>query len=69
MLKFPEHSKDAPEFIGSCQLNGRDLPGTAIGVLKNEDGAENLLAVVAWKIDEKEKKFVQIPTDGASLLP
>ena len=65
VLKFPKHSKESPQFIGSCQLNGHDLPETAIGVVKNEDSAEKSLpAVAAWKIDEKEKKFVQIPTDG-----
>src|SRR5215468_11671018 len=40
VLKFPKHSKDAPAFIGSCQLNGHDLPGIAIGVIRNEDGVE-----------------------------
>src|SRR5213075_977960 len=39
VLKFPNHSKESPAFIGSCQLNGRDVPGTAIGILKNENGA------------------------------
>src|SRR5262252_10312773 len=64
VLKFPKHSKDSPEFIGSCQLNGHDLPGTAIGVLKNEAGVETLPAVVAWKIDEKQMKFVKLETEG-----
>ena len=63
-LKVPKHSKEAPEFVGSCQLNGKDLPGFAIGVLKNEDGAETLPAVSAWKIDEKQKKFVELKTEG-----
>jgi hypothetical protein len=27
-------------------------------VLKNENNSENLPAVVAWKIDEKQVKFV-----------
>lgn len=64
ILKFPKHSKDSPEFIGSCQSNGQDLPGTAIGVLKNEDGVEKLPAVTAWKIDEKQLKFVELKTEG-----
>jgi hypothetical protein len=64
VLKFPKHSKDAPAFIGSCQLNGHDVPGTAIGVLKNEDGAEILLAVIAWKIDDKQMKFVELKIEG-----
>jgi hypothetical protein len=41
VLKFPKHSKESPAFIGSCQLNGRDLPGTAIGVLENENDTKN----------------------------
>jgi len=64
VLKFPKHSKDSPEFVGSCQLNGRDLPGYMIGVLKNEEGTAMLRAVTAWKIDEKQKKFVELPTEG-----
>jgi hypothetical protein len=24
VLKFPKHSKDSPQFIGSCQSNGHD---------------------------------------------
>jgi hypothetical protein len=63
VLKFPKHSKDSPEFIGSCQLNGHDVLGTAIGVLKNEDGVEMLPAVIAWKIDDKQKKFVELQTE------
>lgn len=63
-LKFPKHSKESPEFLGSCQSNGQDLPGTVIGVLKNEDGVEKLPAVAAWKIDEKQVKFVELKTEG-----
>ncbi|HWY40211.1 MAG TPA: hypothetical protein VNX27_05395 [Chthoniobacterales bacterium] len=63
-LKVPKHSKQSPEFVGSCQLNGKDLPDYAIGVLKNEAGSDFLPAVSAWKIDEKQKKFVELKTDG-----
>lgn len=66
VLKFPKHSKDTPAFVGSCQLNGHDLPGTAIGVLKNEGGAKILPAVNAWKVDDKQMKFVELKTDGLS---
>jgi hypothetical protein len=62
VLKFPKHSKDSPAFIGSCQLNGHDVPGTAIGVLKNENGVEILPAVSAWKIDNKQMKFIELNT-------
>ena len=64
VLKFPKHSEDSPQFIGSCQLNGRDVPGSAIGVLKEENGVEMLSAVIAWKIDEKQMKFVKLETEG-----
>jgi hypothetical protein len=63
-LKFPKHSKESPQFIGSCQLNGHDVSGTAIGVLKNEQGVEIIPAVIAWKIDEKQTKFVKLETEG-----
>jgi hypothetical protein len=64
ILKFPKHSKDSPAFIGSCQLNGHDVPGTALGVLKNENGVQILPAVSAWKIDDKEMKFIELKTEG-----
>ena len=64
VLKFPKHSKESPAFIGSCQLNGQDLPGTAIGVLKNEEGSKSLAAASAWKIDEKQMKFVELKPEG-----
>jgi len=64
VLKFPKHSKNSPQFIGSCQLNGHDVPGTVIGVLKDENNSENLPVVVAWKIDDKQTKFVQLQTEG-----
>jgi hypothetical protein len=64
VLKFPKHSKESPEFMGSCQLNGHDVPGTVIGVLKNEDGVKILPAAAAWKIDEKQMKFVELKPEG-----
>jgi hypothetical protein len=64
VLKFPKHSKETPQFDGMCQLNGKDLPDVVLGVLKNEEGAPMLQAIVAWKIDQKQKKFVSLPTEG-----
>jgi hypothetical protein len=64
VLKFPKHSKDSPQFEGSCQLNGHDVEGVVIGVLKNEEGAAMLPAAKVWKIDEKQKKFVVLQTEG-----
>jgi hypothetical protein len=68
-LKFPKHSKDEPQFVGSCQSNGHDLPGVVVGVLKHEESAGALAAVKVWKIDEKEKKFVDLPTAGLRCGP
>jgi hypothetical protein len=64
VIKIPKHSKETPEFVGSCQLNGKELPGIVVGVLKNEEGAAKLPAVKVWKIDEKQKKFIELPTEG-----
>jgi hypothetical protein len=64
VLKFPKHSKESPQFVGSCQLNGKELPDVVIGVLKNEPGATTLAAGQVWKIDEKQKKFVTLPPEG-----
>jgi hypothetical protein len=63
VLKFPRHSKDSPQFIGACQLNGSDVPGTIIAVLKNDQNTRNLPAMVAWKIDEKRMKFIGLQTE------
>ncbi len=60
VLKFPKHSKESPQFVGSCQENGKDLPGTAIGLLKSEEGSAMLQVMSAWKVDEKNKKFVKL---------
>jgi hypothetical protein len=64
VLKFPKHSKEAREFIGLCQLDGKNVPGEAIGVLTNEDGAKTLPVTIAWKIDTRLKKFVKLEIEG-----
>jgi hypothetical protein len=33
-------------------------------VLKNEEGVDILPAASAWKIDDKQKKFVKLQTEG-----
>lgn len=64
-VKFPQHSKDTPQFVSSgCQVNGKELPDIFIGVLKNEEGAPMLSAQKVWKIDQKKKKFVEFPIEG-----
>jgi hypothetical protein len=64
VLQFPEHSKASPEFIGSCRVNGKELPGELVAVLNNQPGDENLPAKFAWKIDTKKAKFVKLVTEG-----
>ncbi len=66
VLKFPEHSKASPQFVGSRQLNGHDVPGSAMGVLKNEDGVKMLPAVIALEdrreTDEVRRRWALNPT-------
>jgi len=63
-LQFPQHSKASPEFIGSCEVNGKQLPGEMVAVLNNQAGAEKLSAKFAWKIDKKNAKFLKLATEG-----
>jgi hypothetical protein len=64
VLKFPAHSKDAPEFIGSCRIDGKEMPDTILAVLENRGGAEALPAKAAWKVDQAGKKFVKLAAEG-----
>ena len=63
-LKFPKHSKETPQFDGFCELNGKELKEVVLAVLKREGSAAKFHALQAWKIDEKQKKFVPLSTDG-----
>jgi len=62
-MKFPPHSKDSPQFVGSCQNSKGPVPGTIIAVLKNEHG-DLLPVTIGWSIDEKQAKFVPLKTEG-----
>jgi hypothetical protein len=64
VLNFPPHSKGSPEFIGSCRINGNEMPDTIIAVLENRRGAAALPAKAAWKIDVAGTRFVKLPTEG-----
>src|SRR5207244_11135788 len=55
VIKIPKHSKETPELVGSCQLNGKDLQDEIIGVLKYEEDAEQVPAVTEWRMEEKQK--------------
>ena len=69
VIKIPKRSKETPEFFGRCQLNGKDVPDEIIGVLRNEEGGTSLPAVKVWKIDQTQKKFVELPTEGLRCGP
>ncbi|MGH8321691.1 MAG: hypothetical protein ACRESX_05605 [Gammaproteobacteria bacterium] len=64
VLPFPSHSKDSPEFIGLCKADQMEMPNVLIAILNPKSGTNNLTASVAWKIDEKNKRFVKISTIG-----
>lgn len=66
VLSIPHHSKKTPEFIGECQVNNKEVPGVVVAILDNEPELETLSARVAWKINEKSKRFVKLSTKGLS---
>lgn len=66
VLKVPPHSKKSPEFIGACEVNGKETKTIVVAILDNEkeNDAQTLPAKIAWKIDEKKAKFVSLPAEG-----
>lgn len=64
VLQVPAHSAQAPQYVGSCRIDGKEKPGTMIAILRNEQAAPDLAASAAWSIDEKAKRFVALPTTG-----
>jgi len=73
VLPFPHHSRTSPMFIGACQRDGKETPGTVVAVLNNSAGYNakdeklaktTLKATAAWKIDETKEKFVTQPPEN-----
>ena len=64
VLPFPAHSRRSPAFSGICQLDGRDLPDVFVGVLNGEGATDSLPVLSAWKIDQKNAKFVKASSEG-----
>jgi hypothetical protein len=64
VLKIPPHSRNTPEFNGPCTMNGAAIPGVVVGILDKKAGGADLPATVAWRVDEKEGKFIPLPTAG-----
>ena len=73
VLPFPRHSRTSPMFIGACQTDGKERPGTVVAVLNNSAASNPkdeklakpmLKAAAAWKIDETKEKFVKQLTEN-----
>ena len=64
VLLFPTHSFDAPAFIGTCKINGKSDRTGIVAVLIRKKDMNEFPASIAWKIDEKLKRFVKISTEG-----
>jgi len=64
VLPIPPHSKSAPLSEGICKLNGKPMKESTLAILREQTGAEDLSAEVAWRVDEKAIKFVKMPADG-----
>jgi hypothetical protein len=66
VLKVPPHSKTSPLFFGRCEMSGKESKDIVVAILDNEKdtSASVLTAKVAWKIDQKEMKFVSVPVEG-----
>jgi hypothetical protein len=73
VLLFPHHSATSPMFIGTCQADGRPIPGIVVAVLNNSTGhnpkdqklaGTMLKATAAWRIDKTKEKFMQQATDN-----
>jgi hypothetical protein len=74
-IRFPPHSEMSPAFSSLCKLDDKELPDIFVGVLNAEVTGDQLPALAVWKIDLKDAKFVQAPTEGlrcprrASFMP
>lgn len=76
VMPFPPHRRASPEFAGICQRNGRTQPDAVVAILDMRGArvgasahysaadATTLPAKVAWRIDERSKRFVALPTTG-----
>lgn len=63
-IRFPAHSEMSPAFSSLCKLDGKDVPDIYVGILDAAVTGAELPALVAWKIDLKEAKFIKEPVEG-----
>ena len=75
VLQIPAHSLRLPlSFVEKCQVGGKDVPDAVIAVLDNSQemkpisySAQIILpAKIAWKIDERQERFVTLPVEQLS---
>lgn len=69
-----DHSRSRPAFLGSCELDGHRTSDTVFGILSVSASADvathvsaddnTLVPVVsAWRVDQKEEKFIKMDTE------
>ena len=75
VLPVPAHSLLSPQsFVEQCQVARKEIPDAVIAILDNSQGQKPkaylekimLPAKMAWKIDERQERFVPMPTQGLS---
>jgi hypothetical protein len=71
VLPVTPNSLRSPQFIGECKRAGKDVRDTVLAVLDNSQGQKPkddheimLPAKMAWKIDDRQQRFVTIPSQG-----
>jgi hypothetical protein len=75
VLTVPAHSLLSPESLfAKCQIASKEIPDDVIAILDNSQGQKPkgafeeimLPAKMAWKIDERQERFVPMPPQGLS---
>ena len=75
MLPLPAHSLQSPQsLVEQCQVVQKEIPDAVIAILDNSQRQmpkgylDKILlpAKTAWKIDERQERFVPMPTQGLS---
>jgi hypothetical protein len=75
VLPVPAHSLRSPQsFVEQCQVARKEIPDAVVAILDNSQGQKPngyldkimLPAKIAWKIDERQERFVPMPTQVLS---
>lgn len=64
VLALPPHSKASPAFSGMCRHGGKDRPDIIVAILDGAPTSDLLPVKTAWKIEQKQAKFVPLSGDG-----